>query len=177
MSDISQIKYSLNELRQACGCPKLYVANFFSDFQFKVDIASEKFLAESSTKDTPKILSEALDCQVLMAEQLKKLENECIDYLEDKEPSIIEQILKEVDRIESYLEAYIDEKRLNELNDLLYVSLKTFQKAVLLNRSILFLTYESSILKSLSNFDVPVLFGMLVIVGDELIDQKALLKE
>ncbi len=176
MPDIDQIKASLTELRLACACPRLYVANFFSDFLFTIDLACQEFLAEPLTNQKSTVTStttDALNCQALMAKKLKRIEKECLDYLDVNEPCQIDQVLREVDKIESYL----DEKCLNELNDLLYDAVKTFQKTVLLNRSILFLTGESSVVKSLNNLDVPILFGMLVIVGDEFIDHKALIKE
>ncbi len=133
----------------------LYVNCFFSELQNKVDITCQYFLLNQNDATSEKSVA-ALENQILIIENLKKFESNCLENLNKNN---FQEVFEFIDNTGTRAKSGQD--------SLILPGLLNIQKQLFHNKSCIFLETNSTLLRD-THLDLKS-FGALVIVEDEFI--------
>jgi len=138
--------------------PRLYLADFFANLTNEIDIESQKFLISQQNNhsiNTSEILS---DHQAII-DAVKAYQTVCFEALSNPESLTCESTNKQL----AYIKRLIEQGSFRLADELIYECLVNIQTRLFCNRTVFFLSSETTVV------DVKNTFGVLLFVEDEFI--------
>ena len=162
---IDALKSDVNQIKSALQVPSLYVYHHFDELKNEIDIACQRKL-ESQNNET-----KHLEDQELIIKEVQAFEKACMSSLVDGqfESELFESLTASISQIEESLANVVPSELIgiSKIQEQISETFFTIQKRVFLNRTMKFLTNESSFVKE-SAFSVSqCLLGSLVVIEDE----------
>ncbi len=153
----------MKKFKLALEQPRLYIFNHFEKLKNEIDIACQKKL-ESEDKQ------KHLDDQALIIEEVKSFEEACMSSLIDGELDIefVQSINETILQIEANFNniGFTNIEIQEQISDLKL----RFHKKIFLNKTMIFMTNEHCFASTSITGSIDKLFGFLMTVEDEFID-------
>ena len=164
---IDELKSDLIQFKLALQQPRLYIFNHFEKLKNEIDIACQNKL-ESEEKQ------KHLDDQALVIEEVKSFEEACMSSLIDGKLDIefVQSINETILQIEANFNniGFTNIEIQEQISDLKL----RFHKKIFLNKTMVFLTNECRFVKENTFSISQILFGSLVIIDCEFIEDHSL---
>ena len=163
-----KFKIEVDQLKQAYISLPLYVSHHFSELRNKVDISCQTFLIglDNDLLLSSEASRQALKNQALIIEEIMKFEKACLENLDE--------ITDDLDEEASFLIQSVEiDKNNNTLkyHCLISACILKIQRLLFLNKTLVFLDKNSTLIGDAANLPVLKSFGILILVEDTFIGE------
>ena len=159
---LAYLENILVDLKLANDNPRLYLTNYFSDLQNRIDIDCLRY-ANNFADCADKYLEHA----ERMINEIKQFEHQCLLNF-NRTDQLDELVIRKVTRALS--SSSVDNVNLKEISELLVDAMSAIQRQLFLNRGVLYLVNDKAELraKNVHRFQT---FGVVLVIDDEFISQ------